>query len=1166
MRLHRLGITAFGPFAEPQHIDFDELSSAGLFLLHGPTGAGKTSVLDALCFAVYGRVPGHRGTAGRYRSDHADPAVRSEVVCEFTVSGRRLEVTRSPEWHRPKKRGKGFTREQAHVVVREWVADGWVSRTNRMDEAGDLIGQLIGLGPEQFTKLILLPQGEFAAFLQASAEERRPLLQKLFGTDRFAAVESWLGDRRRESAGSVTAARNETARLFARAEEARLEPAPAQADHSGGQPPASPGHPTHAQATDSPGEPLTSIAGSPDPQATPAPSQPATAPGRPTPAQAIDSGSEPPTSVAGSPNAQAAPTPGQPPTSPIDAPDLADTEAVATTVRRWATEAQAERHTAHATVTRAEAAHEKARGEYESVAETVRLRDRRRELSAEHDLLVSQALEQASRKARLQAAGHAPVLLPLLDELGAASTEVETAELRAGSAQQRFGDRPRPDLGQLRQEQATLGSLLPAEVELHRLDQQSVLQREQVQQAEAQRLQAEKAGARLNEQAEKLLAARAESEVLASSVADRDHDLERAKKVAEAVLRAQRLAEGQTGLEDTLRAVTDVHQAAVAASQELQARRLAGMASELAAQLGRNEECPVCGSLDHPRRAKHRGRPVTEEEQERAAQQEAQTEARREQARQFVEAGRQELAALTAITGGADAETALTELGAAQDRLTEANRAAAAVAELNAEVSALTPKLETARARLESTTEAAAAGREELAALESRRADLISRLQQARGESEDVQSRHAQVTAAVEAVTEHEEADRQLKSARERLKRARKAADDAAAAAGFADRKSAAAAALPDRERTALAETIADHDARLARVKALLEELGQQEHSTEAAQRVSAPPAPTLPTAATLPTAKKPRKKRARKADAGQPMLDLWAGTEPADPAPTSPDPTGTDPTGADPTGADTTGTGTTRAEPEAGREHLDLDQLAEALRKLYETARAEHQFAQQRHTLTTRAAQALTKLAAELERHAEATAGLRTSFATLDSMSRCIEGTGGDNQMRMRLSSYVLAARLEQVAQAASVRLAAMSGGRYSLVHTDGPAKGGARTGLGLAVVDGWTGVQRDPSTLSGGETFCTSLALALGLADVVQAEAGGAAIETLLVDEGFGSLDQDTLDEVMDVLDGLRSGGRAVGLVSHVADLRDRIPAQLEVVKGRNGSHLRLGALRPS
>jgi exonuclease SbcC len=96
------------------------------------------------------------------------------------------------------------------------------------------------------------------------------------------------------------------------------------------------------------------------------------------------------------------------------------------------------------------------------------------------------------------------------------------------------------------------------------------------------------------------------------------------------------------------------------------------------------------------------------------------------------------------------------------------------------------------------------------------------------------------------------------------------------------------------------------------------------------------------------------------------------------------------------------------------------------------------------------------------------------------------------------------------------------------------------------------------DSATLSGGESFLASLSLALGLADVVQAESGGARIETLFVDEGFGTLDDDTLDEVMTVLDGLRDGGRTVGVVSHVAELRQRIPARVEVVKGRDGSHL--------
>ena len=160
-----------------------------------------------------------------------------------------------------------------------------------------------------------------------------------------------------------------------------------------------------------------------------------------------------------------------------------------------------------------------------------------------------------------------------------------------------------------------------------------------------------------------------------------------------------------------------------------------------------------------------------------------------------------------------------------------------------------------------------------------------------------------------------------------------------------------------------------------------------------------------------------------------------------------------------------------------------------------------------------------------------------------------------------MTLSSFVLAARLEEVAAAASERLLKMTSGRYSLVHTDA-RRGAGRSGLGLLACDGWTGVDRDTSTLSGGETFLASLALALGLADVVTAEAGGTRIEALFVDEGFGSLDEDTLEEVMTVLDGLREGGRMVGIVSHVAELRQRIPAQIRVRKGQAGSHLTVRA----
>jgi exonuclease SbcC len=182
----------------------------------------------------------------------------------------------------------------------------------------------------------------------------------------------------------------------------------------------------------------------------------------------------------------------------------------------------------------------------------------------------------------------------------------------------------------------------------------------------------------------------------------------------------------------------------------------------------------------------------------------------------------------------------------------------------------------------------------------------------------------------------------------------------------------------------------------------------------------------------------------------------------------------------------------------------------------------------------------------------------LREEYDRVARLATLAAGTSADNERKMRLESYVLAARLEQVAAAATARLQRMSSGRYTLVHSDDRA-GRGRSGLGLHVVDAWTGRERDTATLSGGETFFASLALALGLADVVTDEAGGVRLDTLFIDEGFGSLDDQTLDEVLDVLDSLRERDRSVGIVSHVADLRRRIHAQLEVVKGRSGSVVR-------
>src|SRR6266480_2868074 len=246
MRLHTLQLQAFGPYATQQRIDFDRLAASGLFLLEGPTGAGKSTILDAVTFALYGGLAGEESGEDRLRSHFAGPAAEPSVMLEFSLHGARYRVTRVPEHRRPKKRGEGFTTEASRVHLERQEAGAWRSLTSNKAEAGEVITEAVGLSREQFTQVMLLPQGEFARFLRARDDDRRELLTKLFGTQLYDRVTAEL-DRRRaeanrerdradraaadavsaaaEAAGLDTAARTELLALSRAERETRLKEA-----------------------------------------------------------------------------------------------------------------------------------------------------------------------------------------------------------------------------------------------------------------------------------------------------------------------------------------------------------------------------------------------------------------------------------------------------------------------------------------------------------------------------------------------------------------------------------------------------------------------------------------------------------------------------------------------------------------------------------------------------------------------------------------------------------------------------------------------------------------------------------------------------------------------------------------------------------------------------
>jgi exonuclease SbcC len=210
--------------------------------------------------------------------------------------------------------------------------------------------------------------------------------------------------------------------------------------------------------------------------------------------------------------------------------------------------------------------------------------------------------------------------------------------------------------------------------------------------------------------------------------------------------------------------------------------------------------------------------------------------------------------------------------------------------------------------------------------------------------------------------------------------------------------------------------------------------------------------------------------------------------------------------------------------------------------------------------------AAAVVRLGGELDQVAQTEsrlAELASESRAVEEQLRLVGGVAevvrGRNGLNMSLQRFVLAARLEEVADAASRRLAVMSRGRFRLRHDTTVRHRSQAAGLSLVVEDAWTGVTDRPAgALSGGESFLASLALALGLSDVVLRRSGGVHLDALFVDEGFGSLDEDTLDDALRALGELRASGRLVGVISHVAELRSRIPARIEVHKGASGSTL--------
>ena len=1022
MRILRLTMDAVGPFPGHEVIDFEAFSDTGRFLLSGPTGAGKSTIIDAIVFALYGKVSGGRDSSdSRIRSRYASEQAKTEVELIFSTSSGNYKVRRQPAYERVKKNGKGVTKQNAKAWL--FKLDEQLREVSepltKTSDVGTEITRIVGLSRGQFTQTVVLPQGKFAQFLRSTSKDRQDLLQELFGTTIFEDLQLDLVERARKVKKNQEAL-DATLRANLGVLASLLDEAP-QLD------------------------PARCLVYEPVPE--------------------VDCEFD-----------------------PLETAWTSRFESLTP----WLEHNQ---RCANLEVSALREQEDKLRSEFASQRDLAARQERYLALTKEHEQLVAQGPAQRQRLSQIQALQALSDLKPWHEQLKQAQAQQAVAQRQLSQALA---------LEQLESDERAQAVLQP--LDYRGAQALSVQLTAQVAALNPQvELEAGLAGRRRDLQTKtqahesasaKLAQGRERENQLPTQIASKQELLEQLNEQA-ATLPAAQLAQEQAAqtlklakaheqlVKDHQRARKLQQLVALELKQASQRHKhmleqwLSQSALNLAQNLVAGEPCPVCGATEHPAPATQGGENISQEQLDQALEEVNEVQGELSQASERVTKLAAQLEAQPCQLSPAQAREQLQEakaaLTAAQQASEQASSCKAQIAKLNAQLEALRADNQTAQARL-------AGDAKEIQLLgEKIEADTASL------SCEGFES----VAAKVEYLSQLAAALEQLAKAGQELdqckKRAQQAADSFAAqwahaSANFADHSAKPAAPAP----TDPAETEPTQDTSAANV---------QDGYAQACQAFAG-----LDLAALKATSASYEKSLS----INQAALAELEGIE--------------------------------LTPPPLEQTRLQLEQAQAKTQACQTYASTWQAFAGQVNAQ-------LAKLNELLARRSKASDkdGQLLALAS---------AANGDNQARLTLSAWVLQAHFRQVLVFANERLGVIGAGRYELINVDSEEDTRQqKQGLGLAMVDHLSGTTRSPRTLSGGESFYVSLALALALADVVATQNGGIEMNTLFIDEGFGSLDEGTLAEVMDVLGALHSGGRVVGIVSHVSELKRAIPAAVEV-----------------
>lgn len=1089
MILHNLEFEAFMAYPKRQEINFDTLNNAGVFLLNGPTGAGKTTILDAICYALYGETSSDRESAKLHSTYAAHSGTKPRVLLDVTLHGKRLRIDRTPAYNKPITRGarKGQMREESAKATLAELAPGadpadekaWIPISSSVAEVNRTIAERTHLTKEQFLKVVLLPQGQFAQFLKSKPKERKELLKKMFPVEHYEQLFAALTEEAKTAQQEVAQDENtqrgylERARAEMLALQSLLDAVDSDAEEA-------------AEAGEETSENLTT--------------ENVTAEN--VTAETLDAwvagGVERArkTSVREKQEQQRL-------TNEADRNTrlLAERAQLQADWREY--EQLCERRTR---LTERADEHKAHREELAQARAAAPLHAQYTQVHTESQVLAARQQDQAACASALEENGRA-LLAALRDE--------ETAEEITFPEETTFAALPELEPSeqetQLEALLDTLRALQKKDAQLTDEEAAAAALLKQANALEQDKSRAEKTLSDLTTQAEQLAEELAgystadEERTLAAHLvteAQQKHDAaqqmqQKLDVASAAVAAAQKQSQRTTTAEQKAQEKWQASaQQALAATEEfknLQVLRLAQASSLLARELKDGEPCAVCGSVEHPAPAQ-----IAEGEQ-------------------LVE--RADLDAAKEREDKAHKQARTHEL--AKDRATKAHQ------EASETLAAARTQYETLAAQGECDVEQTAAQLQQaqtrLAQAQSRvtaRDGVLVKVERVQAERQKAQEALRTIEgAAVEAQTRHRDAAARCEAAAAQLAPAR-------AAVGFAQRVEAVEGYRAAHQRLARAVLLLGQARERHALAAAAAQRLLAESAFESAELVQA-------------AVRTPERVDALEQAVAAYELEHARLLE----------------------GFGREAIVAVAARVAAGEQAPDdLQGVRERVEQLRAAA----------HRLTLREGEresvlrSLQALRGEYAAFRAQTAQRYDRAQMLANLAAAARGdTLGGYEHQVDLVSYVLGAEFERILQSASLHLDRMSEGRYGMVFSDHRAKGSrSGGGLNLEITDTWTGEPREASSLSGGESFLASLSLALGLAEVVQANNGGIELDTLFIDEGFGTLDAETLDMVMGTIESLRDSGRTIGLISHVEEMKNRIPAQIVVEKGQNGSSVRVNS----